>query len=69
MPFVASLHNTGKIVLDVTEGWGRSWLFLARILRAILTPPLRFNLILFQLYQIGVNSTPAFYWRGDGGAE
>lgn len=43
--------------MDSTEGWGRSWIFLFRILRLIFSLPLRLQLIIQQLYHIGVNST------------
>ncbi len=57
MDFVATTELVGKTVLDVTESWGRAWMFLLRTLRAIFTPPFRFYLFLVQLLQIGVNST------------
>jgi len=50
-------ERLGKGVLDLTESWGRSWIFLLKTLVAIFTPPFRFYLFLNQLYQIGVNST------------
>lgn len=57
MNFVATSEHVGKTVLDVTEGWGRSWLFMLRTVRAMLTPPFRPYLFFNQLLQIGVNST------------
>lgn len=57
MTFVAVSERMGRTVLDVTEGWGRSWIFLLKTIHALLTPPYRFYLFLNQLLQIGVNST------------
>lgn len=57
MNFVATSEFIGKTVLDVTEAWGRAWIFLFRTLRAVFSPPFRWYLFLTQMYQIGVNST------------
>jgi len=57
MPAIAAAEKFGKTVLDLTEAWGRAWIFLFRTLVAIFSPPLRLQLIVNQLYQIGVNST------------
>ena len=57
MPLIASVQHTGRIVLDLGEAWGRAGLFLARTMRAMVTPPFRSNLFLNQLLQIGVNSS------------
>src|ERR1041385_90851 len=57
MPFILVSEHIGKAVLDVTEDWGKSWIFLYRTITAIFKRPFRFYLILTQLYQIGVNST------------
>ena len=54
---IAAIERTGAFILDVSEGWGRAWIFLARTLVAIFRPPFRFYLFLVQLLQIGVNST------------
>lgn len=56
MPVVATFERIGKSVMDVSEDWGRSWIFLWRTVRAIFTPPPRFYLFLQQLRSIGVNS-------------
>jgi phospholipid/cholesterol/gamma-HCH transport system permease protein len=53
---VAAVERLGKQILDITEGWGRSWIFLLRTLVAICTPPFRPYLLLTQLMQIGANS-------------
>lgn len=47
----------GGYVLDSIEGWGRSWIFLARTILATILPPYRGSLLLTQLLQIGVNSS------------
>ncbi len=57
MSVVRSTEQLGKAVLDHTESWGRSWLFLFRTILAFFVPPFRLRLLLIQLYQIGVNST------------
>ena len=57
MSVLAITENLGKFILTQTEAWGRSWIFLWRIIKGIFTPPFRFNLFLTQLFQIGVNST------------
>ncbi len=54
---IAVTERFGRGVMDVTEAWGRSWIFLVRTIAAILTPPFRTQLFITQLYQIGVNST------------
>lgn len=54
---VASTERVGKAVIDISEAWGRAWIFLMRTVTAIFVPPLRFQLIVTQLYQIGVNSS------------
>ena len=54
---IASTEKLGRTVLDVTEAWGRAWMFLFRTLAAVITPPFRFQLLITQIYQIGVNST------------
>jgi len=51
------VESVGRKVLDVTEEWGRAWIFLFRTIRALFRRPLRVHLILTQVYQIGVNST------------
>lgn len=54
---VRSTEQLGRAVLDHTENWGRSWMFLLRTILALFVPPFRLRLLLIQLYQIGVNST------------
>ena len=54
---IEATERLGKGVVDITESWGRSWIFLFRTVLAIFTPPPRIQLFLVQLYQIGVNST------------
>jgi phospholipid/cholesterol/gamma-HCH transport system permease protein len=44
-------------VFDFIEAWGESVLFLVRSLCAVVAPPVRFYLVLKQLFHIGVNST------------
>lgn len=56
MTAVTLLELIGKVVLDVTEGWGRSWIFLWRTIKGIFTLPVRLQLLLKQIVHIGVNS-------------
>lgn len=57
MNFVSASENFGTFVINTTEQWGRSWIFLYRTLFALIRPPYRPYLYLQQLLQIGVNST------------
>lgn len=57
MNFVSVSENFGTFVINTTEQWGRSWIFLYRTLIALIRPPYRPYLYLQQLLQIGVNST------------
>lgn len=64
MPVVAATQSLlscitalGSYVLERTEGWGRAWIFLYRTLIALAKPPYRPYLYLYQVLQIGVNST------------
>ncbi len=54
---VAATEKLGRSVLDISEAWGRAWIFLFHTLGAMFSPPFRFQLFLMQMYQIGVNST------------
>jgi phospholipid/cholesterol/gamma-HCH transport system permease protein len=56
MSLASRVESVGRVVLDVTEGWGRAWIFLARTIKGIFTPPLRLQLVFKQLQQIGFNS-------------
>jgi len=56
MNFVSVTERLGANVVEKIEGWGKSWIFLAAVLKAIFTPPLRLRLLFVQLLQIGVNS-------------
>jgi phospholipid/cholesterol/gamma-HCH transport system permease protein len=53
----ATIEKLGTTMLDLTEGWGRCWVFLYRSIRAIFSRPFRLFLFLQQIRQIGVNST------------
>ena len=57
MSVVVATERLGKAVIDIAEGWGRSWIFFLRILKALVTPPFRWQLFLTQALQIGVNSS------------
>jgi len=57
MNAIASTQNLGRMVIDVTESWGKAWIFLFHIIRGIFSRPFRFHLFMVQMYQIGVNST------------
>lgn len=50
-------ERLGRSVIDFLESWGRSWIFLFRVLGGSLTPPFRWHLFLTQMLQIGANST------------
>ncbi|MBN8548398.1 MAG: ABC transporter permease [Deltaproteobacteria bacterium] len=50
-------EKVGKTFLDITEGWGNAWIFLFKTVGAILKPPFRFHLFVYQLMQIGAKST------------
>jgi phospholipid/cholesterol/gamma-HCH transport system permease protein len=53
---ITGIERLGTAVLDVTESWGRCWVFLARSFRAIIAAKFRWHLFLDQLRQIGFNS-------------
>lgn len=53
---ISKTEKIGAHVLEQIEGWGRSWMFLSKMVVASLTPPFRFRLFLVQMLQIGVNS-------------
>lgn len=58
-PFSAAIDSTeriGAFVLDLLENWGKAWIFLWRILKGVVAPPFRFNLLLQQILAIGFNS-------------
>ncbi len=57
MAAVAVTQKIGKLVVDTTEAWGRSWIFLFRILLAVFRPPFHFHLFINQLFQIGAKSS------------
>lgn len=57
MPVIDATEALGRTVTNVTEAWGRAWIFLGKTLGALLSPSFRFRLFLEQLYQIGVKST------------
>lgn len=57
MNIILTTENIGKNILDMTEGWGKAWIFLGRTLATLLRRPLRLHLILRQVYEIGFNST------------
>jgi phospholipid/cholesterol/gamma-HCH transport system permease protein len=57
MNIVAATENFGSFIIDTTERWGRAWIFLSRVLSALVRPPFRPYLYFQQLLQIGVNSS------------
>ncbi|WKZ57570.1 MAG: MlaE family lipid ABC transporter permease subunit [Bdellovibrionota bacterium] len=57
MPFVAATESIGRHVMDVSENWGRSCIFLFRTLGQAVRPPYQFHLFIAQLLHIGANST------------
>ena len=57
MSTISATEKLGRTFLDITEGWGKAWIFLFRAIAAIIKPPFRFHLFLYQLMQIGAKST------------
>ena len=57
MSTVRAVERVGRSVIEVSEHWGRSWIFLWRTVKAIAKPPFRLYLFLQQLRYIGVNSS------------
>jgi len=57
MTALVATERLGKAVIDIAEGWGRSWIFFIRIIQALVTTPFRWQLFLTQVLQIGVNSS------------
>ena len=53
---IAFTQNLGQSIIDKVSGFGRSWIFLVKVLLKSITPPFRFNLIVQQLHIIGVQS-------------
>jgi len=60
MNLVATTQQVGAFIIDTTEQWGRSWIFLYRTVLALFKPPYRPFLYMTQLLQIGVNSMLVF---------
>jgi phospholipid/cholesterol/gamma-HCH transport system permease protein len=56
MPAIELTEQIGERVLNTLQDWGRSWIFLWQTIVAIFKAPLRLNLILRQIYEIGFNS-------------
>lgn len=50
------IERFGAFVIDQVSSIGQSWIFIAKILFAALTPPYRLGLIIKQVYFIGVQS-------------
>ena len=57
MSIIAQTEKFGSRFLDITEGWGRSVIFILLTIKACFKLPFRFQLFLIQMYQIGVNSS------------
>lgn len=51
------ISDLGRVTLRCINSWGASWIFLFRVLKAILTPPFNLNLYIVQIYQIGAKSS------------
>ena len=56
MNVITTTQQVGAYIIDTTEQWGRSWIFLYRAILAICKPPYRPYLYMTQVLQIGVNS-------------
>jgi phospholipid/cholesterol/gamma-HCH transport system permease protein len=56
MNAIATTEHFGKLVIALTEQWGRACIFLYHVLTAVLRRPFRPHLLLEQVLQIGVNS-------------
>ena len=52
-----SIQRFGKTILDLTQAWGRAWIFLFLTVTAIGRRPLRWHLFFQQVKQIGADST------------
>jgi phospholipid/cholesterol/gamma-HCH transport system permease protein len=57
MQATIAVERLGKLVLDITESWGRAWIFMFKTIVSIFKPPFRLYLLLVQIVQIGVNSS------------
>ena len=54
---VAGITNIGSGIIDFLKRWGRSVIFMCRVVIAMLTPPYRFQLFLQQMLHVGALST------------
>lgn len=57
MQIIEPIERLGRSLIEITEHWGKAWIFLYRSMRGLLRPPYRPYLFLSQIQQIGVNST------------
>jgi phospholipid/cholesterol/gamma-HCH transport system permease protein len=53
----AAIEHLGRLSIGATTAWGRSWIFLGRIARAVILPPYRPYLYMAQIVSIGFNSS------------
>jgi len=57
MPAITATKHLGTVIIDTLERWGRAWVFLFRVLAAIVRHPPRLHLLFQQLLDIGFKST------------
>ena len=53
---IEKTNNFGRSIIDSVTAFGKTWVFLFRVLSSALVPPYRFSLLLQQIYSIGVQS-------------
>lgn len=53
---IKRIEKLGSHAIEILEGFGKSWIFLGKVVLGSITPPFRMNLLFQQLYSIGVNS-------------
>jgi phospholipid/cholesterol/gamma-HCH transport system permease protein len=54
---ISLIARFGTFSIECIEAWGKSWLFLGRVVYSMLTNRFRMQLLMTQLYQIGAQST------------
>ncbi|RMD86256.1 MAG: ABC transporter permease [Candidatus Dadabacteria bacterium] len=53
---VRSIERLGYNIIEAIASWGRSWIFLFKTLRAVLSLPISIGLVFRQVLEIGFNS-------------
>lgn len=57
MTAIVLTESVGRNVIEGLKAWGRAWIFLVRVLVAMIRPPYQIFLLLQQSFQIGAMST------------